>query len=120
MTQPSPAGPIRTRLAFAFSSGLTPAEMLARLRAGTPWSWSVGDSHWYGDYLAAKAAPHDAVLRIYSGGSADRPHALNIRYHSERPPEAASADLAALQARVLEEIMPLLDARDVTPAEPHD
>jgi hypothetical protein len=28
------------------------AELLSRLNALGGWSWRMGDSHWYGDYLA--------------------------------------------------------------------
>lgn len=120
-TQPLPPQSLRTRLAFSFSADLTMEEMKSRLQAAGPWVWSDGDSHSYGDYLGARAVPHDGVLRIYKADPpGGRRYSINLRYDSTRPADDAVRDLQALKTRVLSALLPSLGARDVVPAEPND
>jgi hypothetical protein len=44
--------------AFVCAYGDTHA-LFARLNAMGDWGWRIGDSHWYGDYLAC--TPFDGV-----------------------------------------------------------
>jgi hypothetical protein len=50
--------------AYSFVCGYGDTDtLLARLNAMGQWTWRQGDSHWYGDYLAA--TPFDGVrIRI--------------------------------------------------------
>src|SRR6266478_1196352 len=45
--------------AYEFAWDLSLSEMLDRLNGAGPWSWSVRESFWYGDYL--KCRPMERV-----------------------------------------------------------
>ena len=55
--------------AYEFACDLSLSEMLNRLNEAGPWSWSVRESFWYGDYLkidtknGAGQAEIDAIFR---------------------------------------------------------
>ncbi len=50
--------------AYDFDCALEPDELINILNAAGPWTWTMRDSHWYGDYLIARANQGKTKLRI--------------------------------------------------------
>ncbi len=88
--------------ALSFVSPLSLAAIKACLDTGTPWVWREGDNAYF-DYLAARVGPGDRALRVYPDG---RRYVVEARYGR------IDADL---KARLIADILPLLDAEDVRP-----
>ncbi len=76
--------------------------------------WKDGDSAWYGDYLAGRLSP-EAVGRIYPSGTG---FIVNLRFYSERGDAVTQLETAS--RRLLLEVLPFLEAHDVTVCEPLD
>jgi hypothetical protein len=102
-------------VAYAFASHLTLAEMLDRLNALGKHEWIMGDSYWYGDYLKVwpYRGPGDRVrLRIYEDEN-QSPFVLEVIFESEAP--TAAAAWRECDDYVRRDVLPAVDARDITP-----
>ena len=106
----------RTTVAFVFNSDLSLAQMKNTLEAGGQQEWTFGDSEWHGDYLGA-AISADAVARIYATRREDLFHA-SLRFVAEAGDAGGRAQLLEAQRTLLEEVLPLVHARDVRAVEP--
>jgi hypothetical protein len=107
-------------VAYAFASPLSLAEMLERLNALGTQAWIMGDSYWYGDYLKTwpYRGPGDRVrLRIYEFEER-LPFVLEVIFEAEGP--AAEAAWRACEDYALREVLPAVDAHDITPTETVD
>ena len=50
--------------AYEFESALSQEELMDRLNAGGPWTWSRRESEWYGEYLISRT-PDGVRVRIH-------------------------------------------------------
>jgi hypothetical protein len=86
-------------------------ELCARLNALSGWKWFLGDSHWYGDYVACRPFPGARIRivdfpRIAEGGYR---YEADVRLRECQTPMAAIDEafrkaLATIGARHIEEI----------------
>ncbi len=99
-------------LAYAFRSPLRFSEMLEELNRTTPWTWVMGDSETFGDYLVTRPYKRFSKFRIVeeTGG-----YLFDIFYDFDDP---EAADLWETQHElILQELLPALKARDIKPAD---
>jgi hypothetical protein len=90
--------------AYAFVSRLSIEAMRERLNERTAWHWRVGDSAWLGDYLSARPEPKkDGSLRLYRENGY---YVLEMR---------RGACNSSMHATVLNQLLPLLEAREIKP-----
>lgn len=101
---------IQTTLGFTFKSPLSLGEMKSRLNAAGPEAWVDGDSHHHGDYVAGRLTD-EAVARIYDVGNG---FIVNLRFFSKEGDPVAQ--MAVAKERLLNTVLPTVDARNVTPA----
>jgi len=101
--------------AYSFRTGLSLAEIFARLNATGPWRWSVRDSEQWGEYISTRALPDYAMAKIFVE---DDSFVVNVTFESDRP--AADAELDALRAVLLTQVLPSIEARDVSPTDTYD
>ncbi|HEY1506093.1 MAG TPA: hypothetical protein VGF92_17440 [Stellaceae bacterium] len=102
---PIPRPPILD--AYSFRSPFKLAEMKQRLEAGASLPWWEGDSAYF-DYLGCRIGPGARMLRLYPE---DDQFVLHVRRGG------LDDDLRRL---ILETLLPLLDAEDVTLVEGFD
>lgn len=105
--------------AYEFESDLTLREMLARLRAATPWKWFFRENDRWGDYLSGAARRVDSereyvpackgTVKVIEIG--DGKFAFNILYKSTLPD--AEQDFDGLHREICDRVLPELHARNV-------
>ena len=86
-------------------------DLLAILNASGLWTWSLRDSHWYGDYLNTRPVKGVRV-RIHEWEASKYTALLQIEQDSEAEQAAIDGIMRALLDR--------LKARDVVETEPYD
>lgn len=92
-------------VAFAFNCDISLHEMLQTLREKTEFTWLNRDSHFWGDYISAQVKP-GMIAKIY----VEEPgFLLEIKFEDD----ALRGVWKAASRRVIDEILPHLDARDV-------
>ncbi len=90
----------------------TPIEdLLATWNAAGPWTWSLRDSYWYGDYLNSRPVAGVRV-RIHEWEASKYTALLQIEQESEAEQAAIDAIMLNLLSRV--------KARGVVETEPYD
>ena len=97
--------------AYAFVCDTTLEEMLGVLNEAGPWTWSLRDSHWYGDYLNAR--PGGGVrVRIHEWP--DSKYTALLQIASDGTAEQAAID------GIAQELLRRLPAKDIVETEPYD
>ena len=109
--------------AYVFACPFDFSEMAVRLNALGRYSWGIGDSAWYGDYLKVWPYPNQpgnrVRLRIYDEfPGAARPYVLEIIFESAAPD--AEAAWQTLDRYLHQEALPALDAMDIIPTDTVD
>jgi hypothetical protein len=103
--------------AYSFTAKESSTDSLcARLNALGGWSWGVGDSYWYGDYV--RCAPFEGVrIRIV-----DFPTAVagGFRYDADVRIRGESATPMAVIDEAFRKVLAQIGAEDVQEIEPFD
>lgn len=106
-----------TTLAWAFQSTLSQDQILTRLNEKGSLIWDLFDNYYLGDYISGKLTK-EAGVRIYE--YEDR-FILELRFCSaEDNADNAKSQLLEMQRKVLEEVLPMIEARNVLPTESFD
>lgn len=108
---------------YAFDSDLTLEQMQAKLNASGPWSWDIGDSYWYGDYLRTHPNQDQGRVGImeqrqspvFVGGPDDPKYLLWVSNWGAGSKSALA--YAKLVQIIREQILPAIGARSIEPAE---
>ena len=97
--------------AYEFVSATPLEEMRAVLNEAGPWTWSLRDSHWYGDYLNCRPG----------GGVRVRIHAWPESKYTVLSQIASegTAEQPAINA-VIRELLGRLKAQHIVETEPYD
>ncbi len=103
---------VQTTLGWRFKSSLSLVEMKKRLDMLGPNPWRDGDSGRHGDYLGGKLT-EEAVARIYKVGDG---FIVNLRFFSTQGEPVSQ--LAISKERLVNQVLPATEARDVSPAAP--
>jgi hypothetical protein len=97
--------------AYAFTCRASLEGMVQILSASGPWTWSLRDSHWYGDYISCR--PLDGVrIRIGQRGAFLLPYVCQVEVSSQSSLSPGAVDgmvvalLRKLPARFLVEVFP--------------
>jgi len=103
--------------AYEFICGESSTDRLcARLNALGGWEWSLGDSHWYGDYV--RCVPWEGVrIRIV-----DFPARVNDEYKYDADLRIAPACKTPLEAidQAFRQALAAIGAHDVKEIDPFD
>jgi hypothetical protein len=102
-------------VAYSFKTEMSLEQIFERLNAVGPWRWIVRDSEHWGDYLWARAAPYYASVKIYVEPEL---YVVQIKFESDAP--EALMELEALREMVLERVLPVINASDLTPTDIYD
>ena len=102
------------RYAYSFRSKLTLDEILARLNEIGPWQWRERWNDAWGAYLFARMnpAPHNAVVKLIAD---DGYYVVNVKQRSEQP--GGQAEYAAVHQKLMDELLPAIQARGVKPTD---
>jgi hypothetical protein len=106
---------VRKEAAFSFETELDLAGLREKLNASGRRTWVDRDSDSYGDYLSTSAHPDYGFYKIYPH---DGGYVLTIKFAADRPTFAD--EYAEIERIALEEILPSIGARGVTPRETWD
>jgi hypothetical protein len=108
---------IAATFAWSFNSPLNLGAMKAHLNSISGRSWSEGDSHRYGDYLAHELA-EGTVARVYAVASG---FVINLGYRAlEDDVEVAKQRIAAAKSVLLNKVLPAILATSIAETEPLD
>ena len=100
-------------VAFAYRSEESLGEQLARLRASTGWEWIERDSAFWGDYISARAAPEDLLVKIFEEGD-------GYLFEFKCLTPDAEARWEELTRLALRQLAPIVEAQEVQRAEPNN
>jgi len=93
---------------------MTCQQMQGTLNEAGPWRWVDRDSAWYKDDLSAVVSD-SAIVRIYDEGSA-----YNLSFFFKSCGNQANREWAEIDGLLQKKILPLLEARNIKSATPHD
>jgi hypothetical protein len=102
---------LRATWTYNFTSPRRLEQIFAAWTSAGPWEWALRDSAWDGDDLNTRPLPGVRV-RIHEPPGGGYSDLLQIETGSA----AAQNDID----RVFRDLMTLVEARDVAPAEPYD
>jgi hypothetical protein len=91
--------------AYTFRSALSLTEIIATLRAKTPWEWLERDSEFWGDYTSAQVSP-DLIFKIFVE---DDRYLAELKFEDE----SLIPHWEALAAPWLRQVLPHLGATDI-------
>ncbi len=97
--------------AYEFVSDKPIEAILVLLNASGPWTWTLRDSYWYGDYLNTRPAGGVRV-RIHEWEDSKYTALLQIDAASEAEQSAVDG--------VMRELLGRVEARHVVETEPYD
>jgi hypothetical protein len=107
--------------AYEFCCDMSMDEMLKILNSKGSWSWSIHDSHWYGDYLVCR--PEQGVrVRIHHPSEAIAPDTLHSKNYYTATFSVDSGAAAALDSidQTLRKLLSNLGAQNVHEVEYYD
>ncbi len=100
---------------WAFQSSLSLEQMKGRLDATFETPWSLGDSHYLGDYLGGRL-DENVVVRIYMVESG---FVANLRYRSlDDDVIDANKQISNGERLLINRVLPMILAQNITPTEP--
>lgn len=95
-------------VAHAFNSDLELAGILDELRARTTHEWIERDSFFWGDYISAGVSP-GVIAKIFVE---DPGYLIEVKFIDDR----LRSDWERAARDVMDQVLPLIGARDVRPA----
>ena len=95
-------------VAHAFNCDLELPEILAELRARTSFEWIERDSFFWGDYISAGVSP-GVIAKVFEE---DPGYLFEVKFSDDR----LRADWERATHEVMDQVLPLIGARDVRPA----
>jgi hypothetical protein len=101
---------------LSYTSPLRLREQRDRLNAAGPYEWIDRDSDWYPDYISTRCYPDCGFFKIFD--AIDGRFNLTIKLVTDR--DIVQAELAKLMEVARAQVLPVVDADDVEPAEPYD
>jgi hypothetical protein len=91
--------------AYAFSCKLPSTDnLLLRLNELGPWKWSMGDSHWYGDYVACAPFPGVRIRICDFPGKHDDIYTYESDVRRSKECTTLMEEIDAAYRKVLEQI----------------
>ncbi len=106
----------RTIVAFTFECDLSLAQMKRTLDAQCQREWTFGDSEWHRDYLGGRLTA-EAVARIYAVRNGRTCH-VDLRFVAEAADPEGKFKFLEAQHKLLEQVFPAIQGRNIQPAEP--
>jgi hypothetical protein len=110
---------------LSFDSSLSFEEMLERLNAIGPWTWTERDSAWFGNIAKARAG--SLMLDLVEsgpnqvpGGSVDAGNGQGFSISVRWRDGTTAEERAAIEEKLRRDVLPHLGAVDVRPTDPID
>ena len=99
-------------VAHAFNCDLELPRILAELRARTSYEWIERDSFFWGDYISAGVSD-GVIAKIFEE---DPGYLIEVKFTDDR----LRGDWERAAGEVMDQLLPLIGARDVRPASPNN
>jgi len=104
---------IKKVCAYAFFSDLNLEQLKAKLEEVGPWTWAQRDSHYFGDYLSARAREDYSMLKIYENEEVG--YQIDILFEAEGA--ATEQEWEAFHHDVVDRLLRGINARKIQETE---